>query len=35
MTMRYAHLASHDLDTCVKVLERIPEPDIKRRKITA
>ena len=22
MTMRYAHLATHDLDTCVKVLER-------------
>ena len=22
MTMRYAHLASHDLDMCVPVLER-------------
>lgn len=30
MTMRYAHLASHDLDTCVKVLERIPEPAFAR-----
>lgn len=25
MTMRYAHLATHDLDGCVKVLEREPE----------
>ncbi len=26
MTMRYAHLATHDLDSCVAVLERCP-PD--------
>jgi integrase len=24
MTMRYAHLATHDLDSCVVVLERCP-----------
>ncbi len=27
MTMRYAHLASHDLDMCVPVLERAAAPD--------
>lgn len=26
MTMRYAHLATHDLDSCVAVLERCPPP---------
>ncbi|AOF90820.1 site-specific integrase [Sinorhizobium sp. RAC02] len=26
MTMRYAHLASHDLDMCVPILERAAEP---------
>lgn len=27
MTMRYAHLASHDLDVCLPVLERKPRPE--------
>ncbi len=28
MTMRYAHLATHDLDGCVKVLEHCQDPQI-------
>jgi len=27
MTMRYAHLASHDLDICIPILERKPKPE--------